>query len=61
MLSFVEGDANSKIFIAQLLEYYHEGKFPVDKLIKYYDFEDINKAFKESHEGIAIKSVLRMK
>lgn len=60
LVGVVEGDANSKTFIPKLLEYYHEGKFPVDKLMKFYDFKDINKAFEESHQGAAIKSVLKM-
>ncbi len=60
LVGVVEGDANSKTFIPKLLEYYREGKFPVDKLIRFYDFDDINLAFEESHQGKAIKSVLRM-
>lgn len=60
LVGVVEGDANSKTFIPKLLEYYHEGKFPVDRLIKFYDFKDINTAFEESHQGVAIKSVLKM-
>ena len=60
LVGVVEGDANSKTFIPKLLEYYRVGKFPVDKLIRFYDFDDINLAFEESHQGKAIKSVLRM-
>jgi len=37
-----------------------DGKFPIDKMIKFYDFADINKAAAESSAGIAIKPVLRM-
>ena len=44
----------------KLLEYYHKGLFPFDKLIKFYPFEEINTAFKESHEGKCIKAVLVM-
>ena len=43
-----------------MLEYYKQGRFPVDKLMKFYDFEDINQAFEDSHNGTAIKAVLRM-
>jgi aryl-alcohol dehydrogenase len=37
-----------------------DGKFPIEKMIKFYDFADINKAAQESSAGIAIKPVLRM-
>lgn len=56
----IEGAAVPKIFIPQLIEYYRQGRFPIDKIIKYYSFEDINQAFEDSHNGTAIKAVLRM-
>jgi aryl-alcohol dehydrogenase len=34
--------------------------FPIDKMIKFYEFAEINRAAKESAAGIAIKPVLRM-
>lgn len=61
LIGVVEGDSNPKVFLPKLIEYYHEGKFPVDKLMKFYKFEDINEAFAQSHAGVAIKSVLKMK
>ena len=45
IMGVIEGDAIPKIFIPQLLEYYRQGRFPVDRLIKFYDFKDINQAF----------------
>ena len=42
------------------LAYYREGRFPVDRLIQYYDFEEINAAFAASHHGQVIKAVLRL-
>ena len=56
----MEGDAVSKLFIPKLLEYYRAGQFPFDRLIKFYDFKDINQAFADSHSGKVIKAVLRM-
>ena len=60
LIGIVEGDAIPKLFIPKLIEYYREGRFPFDKLIKFYPFEEINTAFKESHEGKCIKAVLTM-
>ncbi|QMU28154.1 NAD(P)-dependent alcohol dehydrogenase [Adhaeribacter radiodurans] len=56
----VEGDSIPQLFIPKLIQYYKEGKFPFDKLIKFYDFEDINTAFEESKSGATLKPVLRI-
>jgi len=56
--SMQEGDAIPKILIPKMIEMYKKGKFPFDKLIKKYDFEDINQAFDDSEEGTTIKPVL---
>ena len=60
MTGVIEGEAVSKIFIPQLLEYYHNGQFPFDKLVKFYPFEKINEAIADSHNGGCIKAILRM-
>lgn len=56
----IEGDAIPKIFIPQMIEYYRQGRFPVDKIMKFYPFDEINQAFEDSHNGKVIKSVLRI-
>ncbi|MCL2125209.1 MAG: NAD(P)-dependent alcohol dehydrogenase [Oscillospiraceae bacterium] len=61
LLGVVEGDSVPKLFIPELLRHYKAGRFPFDKLITYYDFDDINTAMLESTGGKAIKAVLRMK
>ena len=61
LLGVVEGDSNPKLFIPELLKHYRAGRFPFDKLITYYDFDDINTAMRESTGGKAIKAVLKMK
>lgn len=55
-----EGNSIPKVFIPQLLSYYKAGKFPVDKLISYFPFDQINEAFEASHNGETIKAVMRM-
>ena len=37
-----------------------EQKFPIEKMIKFYDLADINLAARESSAGLTIKPVLRM-
>ena len=56
----VEGDSTTKIFIPQLVELYLQGRFAFDKLVKYYDFEDINQAAKDSAEGTTLKPIIRI-
>ncbi len=55
-----QGDATPQEFIPQMIEYYKKGQFPFDRMVKYYDFDEINKAFEESESGSVIKPVLRM-
>lgn len=60
IMGVIEGDAVPKLFIPRMLEYYRQGRFPVDKIMKFYPFSEINQAFADSHNGVAIKAVLRM-
>ncbi len=61
MMGVIEGDAVPRVFIPQLISYYKNGQFPFDKLVKFYDFEQINEAFEDSKNGGAIKPILKMK
>ncbi|AGL02318.1 NAD(P)-dependent alcohol dehydrogenase [Desulfoscipio gibsoniae] len=56
----VEGDSIQRIFIPQLINLYKQGRFPFDKLVKFYKFEDINQAVKDSHTGKTIKPIIKM-
>ena len=56
----VQGESLPKTFIPHLVDLIVAGKFPIEKMIKFYDFADINLAAAESSSGIAIKPVLRM-
>ena len=49
------------IFIPKLIDFYLRGLFPFDKMIRFYDFEDINTAVSDSLSGKTIKPVLLMK
>jgi aryl-alcohol dehydrogenase len=54
------GAAIPRIFLPQLIKWYKQGRFPVDRLIKTFAFEEINVAFAEAHSGRVIKPVLLM-
>jgi aryl-alcohol dehydrogenase len=60
LVGLVEGCSVPQVFIPKLLNYYEMGMFPFDKLITYYDFKDIEKAFEDTHHGKVLKAVLRM-
>ncbi len=55
-----EGESDPKTFIPQMVKWYKEGRFPVDKLLTFYPFEEIQQALDDSHEGKIIKAVLRI-
>ena len=56
----VQGDSVPQEFIPKLVDLIMAKKFPIERMIKFYDFSDINLAAQESSAGIAIKPVLRM-
>lgn len=54
------GDNVPQIALPKLVDYYQKGMFPFDKLIKFYNLEDINVANQASISGEVIKPVLIM-
>lgn len=58
--SVIQGDSVPQVFIPKLIRLYQSGEFPFNRLLKYYDFKDINKAMKDSLNGRTIKPVLLM-
>ncbi len=59
LMGLTEGGSNPQVFIPKLVQFYNEGRLPVDKLVKFYDFKDIEKAFEDSHSGVTIKPILK--
>ena len=53
-----EGGSNPQVFIPRLVEYFKAGKLPIDRLVEFYPFKDIGKAFEDSHSGKVIKPIL---
>ncbi len=54
------GDSIADLFIPKLIELYRQNKFPFDRLIAFYPFDEINKAVEDMEEGHVIKPVLRL-
>ena len=59
IIGIVEGDSKPDIFIPALVELYAQGRFPFDKLIKFYSLDQINQAAEDSEKGITIKPIIR--
>src|SRR5260370_6771345 len=47
----LEGESVPDIFIPQLIELNAQGRFPFEKLVKFYSLDQINQAAKDSENG----------
>ena len=59
-LGIIQGDAVPQRFIPTLIELHRAGKFPFERLVKFYDFKKINQAMADARRGGTIKPVLRL-
>ena len=60
IIGVVQGDSVPDLFIPRLIELYKQGKFPFDRLVTYYPFEQINDAIQDMHDGNTVKPILKM-
>ena len=60
MIGVIEGDSVPRVFIPQLIAYFKAGQFPFDKLVKFYEFDQIDQAFEDSASGKTIKPILKI-
>ncbi|MGC4998464.1 NAD(P)-dependent alcohol dehydrogenase [Streptomyces sp. DT195] len=56
----IEGDSVPDVFIPELIEHYRAGRFPFDRLISHFAFDQINEAIKATQSGAAVKAVLTL-
>ncbi|MBB5805641.1 aryl-alcohol dehydrogenase [Saccharothrix ecbatanensis] len=60
LVSVVEGDADPQTFIPQLIQLWRDGRFPFDRMLEKFPFDQINEAEQASLEGRVVKPVLVM-
>jgi len=60
VMGIIEGDADPHVFIPYLVDKFMEGELPLDLLVGFYAFEEINKAVADSESGITVKPIVRM-
>lgn len=58
LVGVVEGQSVPKLFIPELIQYYKEGKFPFDQLIKKYEMHELEQAVQDMETGKTIKPVI---
>lgn len=54
-----EGDSMPPKYIPKLVEMQKKGDFPVDKIVKVYDYKDFEKALQDLKEGTVVKPVIQ--
>jgi len=60
VVGVAEGRSLPQVFIPRLLDLWRQGRFPVDRIIETFPFEQINEAAEAAHSGAVIKPVLTM-
>jgi aryl-alcohol dehydrogenase len=55
---FIEGHSVPEIFIPRMIDLYAQGRFPFDRLVRFYRFEEINQAVDDQKRGVTIKAIL---
>lgn len=60
VIGVLGGGGRSGQLIPALIELYQQGRFPFDRLVKYYEMGDIEQALADSASGEVVKPILRM-
>jgi aryl-alcohol dehydrogenase len=60
MRGFIEGDSVPDVFIPRLIELHAQGRFPFDRLVRFYELDEINRAAEDAERGDTIKPVLSL-
>jgi Zn-dependent alcohol dehydrogenase len=58
ILGCVQGDVISQLYIPDMVGYYKQGIFPIDKIAKFYDARDFEQALRDMRRGITVKPIL---
>jgi aryl-alcohol dehydrogenase len=56
----IQGDSIPQLFVPQLIDLYRAGDFPFDRLVQFYEFEEINQAVADTSSGATVKPILRV-
>ena len=56
----IEGESIPAHFLPRLFSFWQDGRFPVERMMTFYDFDQIDQAAHDAESGAVIKPVLRM-
>ena len=59
-VGIIQGDAIPQRFIPRLIDLHRAGRFPFERLVRFYDFRDINRAMADARRGKTVKPVLQI-
>ena len=59
IIGVCQGDSTPKLFIPKLIELWKQGRFPIDKIVKYYSLDQINEAMADTLAGKTIKAIVK--
>ena len=54
----IEGDADPRTFVPRMVGWYHEGRLPLERIVRTYPFEAIDEAVADMVSGRVVKPVL---
>jgi aryl-alcohol dehydrogenase len=54
----IEGGGSARVMIPRMIDLYMQGRFPIDRLVRYYRPEQINDAVRDSLAGGVIKPII---
>ena len=60
LMGVVEGDSVPDVVVPQILDLHMQGRFPFDRLVRFYDLDEINQAAADAASGNTIKPILRI-
>ena len=60
MRGILGGDANPQTFLPMIADYWRQGRFPFDRMLSFYPFAELDRAWADAKSGKAIKPVLLM-
>ena len=58
LVGVLEGDAVPQLFVPQLVGWWQDGRFPIERLVTFYPLREVNTAERDSLSGAVVKPVL---
>jgi aryl-alcohol dehydrogenase len=55
----IEGDSIPREFIPKLIEYHRQGLFPIERLVSYFELNQLEEAISASESGAVVKPIVR--